>query len=157
MCIRDSDEIIQNEGLKVYQNTAEQIADDLNTTTPSYNSVQETLANYAQQTFLDIDNLVNQTLLTTNMGNNATMRVYQRIIEQSVAEVTTGLKSPDKAVSDAVMKWIDKGIPSGFVDKGGHAWSIERYADTVMQSTTYRVYNEMRTLSLIHISEPTRP
>ncbi|MCM6766454.1 phage minor capsid protein, partial [Weissella paramesenteroides] len=75
------DEIIQNEGLKVYQNTAEQIADDLNTKTPSYNSVQETLANYAQQTFLDIDNLVNQTLLTTNMGNNATMRVYQRIIE----------------------------------------------------------------------------
>src|SRR5699024_2234613 len=27
------DEIIQNEGLKVYKNTAEQIADDLNTTT----------------------------------------------------------------------------------------------------------------------------
>ncbi|APS42183.1 Phage minor capsid protein [Weissella jogaejeotgali] len=139
------DEIIQNEGLKVYQNTAEQIADDLNTKTPSYNSVQETLANYAQQTFLDIDNLVNQTLLTTNMSDNATMRVYQKIIEQSVAEVTTGLKSPDKAVSDTVMKWIDKGIPSGFVDKGGHTWSIERYADTVMQSTTYRVYNEMRT------------
>lgn len=139
------DEIIQNEGLKVYKNTAEQIADDLNTTTPSYNSVQETLANYAQQTFLDIDNLVNQTLLTTNLGNNATMRVYQRIIEQSVAEVTTGLKSPDNAVSDAVMKWIDKGIPSGFIDKGGHTWSIERYADTVMTSTTYRVYNEMRT------------
>ncbi|MHB9648378.1 phage minor capsid protein [Weissella paramesenteroides] len=139
------DEIIQNEGLKVYQNTAEQIADDLNTTTPSYNSVQETLANYAQQTFLDIDNLVNQTLLTTNMSDNATMRVYQKIIEQSVAEVTTGLKSPDKAVSDTVMKWIDKGIPSGFIDKGGHTWSIERYADTVMQSTTYRVYNEMRT------------
>jgi hypothetical protein len=139
------DEIIQNEGLKVYQNTAEQIAEDLNVATPSYNSVQETLANYAQQTFLDIDNLVNQTLLTTNMSDNATMRVYQKIIEQSVAEVTTGFKSTDKAVSDTVMKWIDKGIPSGFVDKGGHTWSIERYADTVMQSTTYRVYNEMRT------------
>ncbi|SCC15285.1 Phage minor capsid protein 2, partial [Weissella bombi] len=38
------DEIIQNEGLSVYQNTAEQIANDLNTATPNYNSVQETLA-----------------------------------------------------------------------------------------------------------------
>lgn len=138
-------EIIQNEGLQVYKDTSQQIADDLNITTPSFNSVQETLANYAHQMFLDIDNLVNQTLLTTNLSDNSTMRVYKRIIEQSVAEVTTGLKSPDKAVSDTVMKWIDKGIPSGFVDKGGHEWSIERYANTVIQSTTYRVYNEMRT------------
>ena len=139
------DEIIQNEGLKVYKNSAEQIAEDLNRPKPNYNSVQETLKKYAHQTFLEIDNLVNQTLLTTNMPDNAVMKVYKRIIEQTVAEVTTGLKSPDKAVSDTVMKWIDKGIPSGFIDKGGHTWSIERYADTVMTSTTYRVYNEMRT------------
>ena len=139
------DEIIQNEGLKVYKNSAEQIAEDLNRPKPNYNSVQETLKKYAHQTFLEIDNLVNQTLLTTNMPDNAVMKVYKHIIEQTVAEVTTGLKSPDKAVSDTVMKWIDKGIPSGFVDKGGHTWSIERYADTVMTSTTYRVYNEMRT------------
>ena len=139
------DEIIQNEGLKVYKNSAEQIAEDLNLPKPNYNSVQETLKKYAHQTFLEIDNLVNQTLLTTNMPDNAVMKVYKRIIEQTVAEVTTGLKSPDKAVSDTVMKWIDKGIPSGFIDKGGHTWSIERYADTVMTSTTYRVYNEMRT------------
>ena len=141
------DEIIQNEGLKVYKNSAEQIAEDLNRPKPNYNSVQETLKKYAHQTFLEIDNLVNQTLLTTNIPDNAVMKVYKRIIEQTVAEVTTGLKSPDKAVSDTVMKWIDKGIPSGFIDKGGHTWSIERYADTVMQSTTYRVYNEMRTSS----------
>lgn len=139
------DEIIQNEGLKVYKNSAEQIAEDLNRPKPNYNSVQETLKKYAHQTFLEIDNLVNQTLLTTNMPDNAVMKVYKRIVEQTVAEVTTGLKSPDKAVSDTVMKWIDKGIPSSFIDKSGHVWSIERYADTVMQSTTYRVYNEMRT------------
>ena len=139
------DEIIQNEGLKVYKNSAEQIAEDLNRPEPNYNSVQETLKKYAHQTFLEIDNLVNQTLLTTNLAKNPVMQVYQKIVEQSVAEVTTGLKSPDKAVSDTVMKWIDKGIPSGFIDKGGQTWSIERYADTVLTSTTYRVYDEMRT------------
>lgn len=139
------DEIIQNEGLKVYQNTSEQLAAQLNKKTPQYNSVQDTLARYANQTFLDIDNLVNQTLITTNLGQNSAMRVYQEIIEQSVAEVTTGLKTADKAISDTVMKWIDKGIPSAFVDKGGNTWTIERYARTVMESTTYRVYNEMRT------------
>jgi hypothetical protein len=73
------------------------------------------------------------------------VRTYKAIVEQSVAEVVTGLKSADKAISDTVMKWIDKGIPSAFVDKGGHTWTIERYALTVVESTTYRVYNEMRT------------
>lgn len=139
------DEIIQNEGLKVYQDTAQQLAEDLKRPEPAYNGVQETLASYAKQTFLDIDNLVNQTLISTNIANNSAMRVYQNIVEQSVAEVVNGFKTSDKAISDTVMKWIDKGIPSAFIDKGGNTWTIERYVDTVMTSTTYRVYNEMRT------------
>ncbi|TYC48807.1 capsid protein [Weissella muntiaci] len=137
-------QIIENEGLKVYSNTAEQLANDLNADTFSYNGVQEALSSLANQTFLDIDNLVNQTLLTTNMSDNATMRLYKKMIEQSVAEVVTGTKTADRAISDVVMKWIDKGISSSFTDKGGHEWSIDRYARTVMESTTYRVYNDMR-------------
>lgn len=139
------DEIIGNEGLKVYENTSEQLAEQLKKKVPAYNGVQETLSAYVNQTFLDIDNYVNQTLLSTNLGQNSAMRVYQSIVEQTVAEVVTGLKTSDKALSDTVMKWLGKGIPSTFVDKGGNTWTLERYADAVMRSTTYRVYNEMRT------------
>ena len=141
------DNVIKHEGLKVYQDTSEQLAEQLRKRTPQYNGVQETLQKYVDQTFLQIDNLINQTLLTTNLGENSAMQVYKSMIEQSVAEVTTGLRTADEAISRTVNKWLDAGIPSAFIDKGGHTWSIERYANTVMTSSTYRVYNEMRTSS----------
>ena len=141
------DNVIKHEGLKVYQDTSEQLAEQLRKRTPQYNGVQEMLQKYVDQTFLDLDNLVNQTLLTTSLGENSAMQVYKSIIEQSVAEVTTGLRTADDAISRTVNKWLSAGIPSAFIDKGGHTWSIERYANTVMTSTTYRVYNEMRTSS----------
>lgn len=137
--------IIENEGLKVYKDTAEQLKEDLNRPSFKYNGVQDSLSSLAKQTFLDIDNLINQTLLTTSLGDNSAMRTYKGMLEHAVAEVVTGTKTADKAISDTVMKWLDKGIDSNFIDKGGHVWSIDRYARTVMQSTTYRVYNDMRT------------
>ena len=138
------DQIIKNEGLKVYQNTSEQLAEELGTT-PPHNDVKQVLESYAQQTFLDVNNFVNQTLLTTSLGDNSVMRIYQKIVEESVAKVVSGVTTKDQAINDTVMKWIDKGIPSAFVDKGGHLWNIDTYARTVVQSTTYRVYNDMRT------------
>ncbi len=137
--------VIQNEGLKVYEDTSEQLAEETGSAVPPTNGVQDTLQAYADQTFRDIGNFVNQTLLSTNLGENGAMRVYKSIIEQTTAEVATGLKSPDMALRDTVTKWVDKGIPSSFTDKGGHTWSIERYARTVINSTTSRVFRQMRT------------
>ena len=138
------DQIIKNEGLKVYKSTQEQLAEDLGKY-PPHNDVKTALESYAQQAFRDVDNLVNQTLLSTNFSKNPVMKAYQSIIETSVAEVISGVKNADQAVNDTVMKWLAKGFPSDFVDKAGRRWNIDSYARMVTQSTAFRVYNDMRT------------
>lgn len=138
------DDIIKNEGLKVYKNTQEQLAEELGKN-PPFNDVKSALDSYAQQAFRDVDNLVNQTLLSSNFDKNPVMKTYQSIIETSVGQVVSGVKTADQAVNDTVMKWISKGFPSNFVDKAGRQWSIDSYVRMVTQSTTFRVYNDMRT------------
>lgn len=137
-------QIIKNEGLKVYKNTQEQLAEELGKN-PPHNDVKMALESYAQQAFKDVNNLVNQTLLSRNSSQNTVMKTYQSIIETAVAEVVSGVKTADQAINDTVMKWLSKGFPSDFIDKAGRRWNIDSYARMVTQSTTYRVYNDMRT------------
>lgn len=141
------DDVLQHEGLAVYEDSAKRVSKDTGKPLPSYNGVKDTLSAYASQAFSDVDNLVNQTLLSRNVDTNPVMRVYQDILTKVVSDVVNGLRSPEQAVSRAVMDWVNKGIPSAFIDKAGRAWSIESYVNSVMTSTTYRVYNEMRTES----------
>ncbi len=137
-------QIIKNEGLKVYKNTQEQLAEELGKN-PPHNDVKMALESYAQQTFKDVNNLVNQSLLSSNFAKNPIMKTYQSIIEMAVAEVVSGVKTADQAINDTVMKWLSKGFPSDFIDKAGRRWNIDSYVRMVTQSTTYRVYNDMRT------------
>ncbi|WP_433322322.1 phage minor capsid protein [Weissella tructae] len=138
------DDVLQHEGLAVYEDSAKRVSKDTGKPIPSYNGVKDTLSAYASQAFLEVDNLVNQTLLSRNVDTNPVMRVYQDILTKAVSDVVNGLRSPEQAVSRAVMDWVNKGIPSGFIDKAGRKWNIESYVNSVMTSTTYRVYNEMR-------------
>lgn len=141
------DDVLKHEGLSVYEDSAKRVSKDTGKPLPSYNGVKDTLNAYASQAFLEVDNLVNQTLLSRNIATNPVMRVYQDILTKSVSDVVNGLRSPEQAVNRAVMDWVNKGIPSGFIDKAGRTWSIDSYVNSVMTSTTYRVYNEMRTQS----------
>ncbi|MBF2440350.1 phage minor capsid protein [Listeria seeligeri] len=100
---------------------------------------------YAAQTFLDLNNFANQTLITTNYGTGSVSIMYQQIINETTAKVITGIKTFDQALEETIVKFADKGINSAFVDKGGHTWSIERYVATVIRSTLNRSYNELRT------------
>lgn len=136
--------IIKSEGLKVYQNTFDQLAEDLGSDT-KHNDVSAALASYVQQVFLDYDNYINQTLLSTNFGNNGVLKIYQGIIQEAVAKVVSGVSVAEQAVNDTVMQWLDEGISSTFIDKGGNRWNIDSYARMVIDSTTARVYNDMRT------------
>ncbi|MDR1605591.1 MAG: phage minor capsid protein [Streptococcaceae bacterium] len=54
------------------------------------------------------------------------------------------MKSPQQALNETVMKWFDKGF-YGFTDKAGRKWRADVYARNIITSTSYRVYNEMRT------------
>ncbi len=108
-------------------------------------SIEPLMESYVNQTFREINNFVNQTLITTNYGEGAVTDMYRRIVEESTAKVATGSLTIEQAVKDTVLQWSDKGVPSMFVDKGGHTWSMERYVRTVLRSTNARIYNDLRT------------
>ena len=131
--------IVENEGLKLYTDTKQQLMEDLGRgSAGNSNHIQEILADYANQAIGDLHNLINTTLPKAVIG------AYQGIVEQSVARVVTGLSTADKAISDTVMKWQEKGF-QGFKDSAGRNWKIDNYARTVIKTTTYRTYREMRT------------
>lgn len=102
------------------------------------------LSAYVNQVFREIDNYVNQTLITTNFGEGTVSKMYRNIVEETTAKVLAGTSTINKAVAETVTKWSNKGIQTGFVDKGGHIWTLERYAETVVRSTVNRTYNELR-------------
>lgn len=131
--------IVENEGLKLYTDTKQQLLEDLGRgSAGNSNHIQGILADYASQAVGDIHNLINTTLPMSVIG------AYKGIVEQSVARVVTGLSTADKAISDTVMQWQEKGF-QGSKDRAGRNWKIDNYARTVIKTTTYRTYREMRT------------
>ena len=132
-------DVIANEGLKVYKDTKQQLAEDLGRRDGEYiaNGVTDSLEAYTSQAISDL-NLINTTL------PKSIQKTYKSIVEKSVAEVVISSKSADKAIRDTIMKWQKKNF-TGFVDKGGREWRADAYARAVIRTTTFRVYNEMRT------------
>jgi Phage minor capsid protein 2. len=87
---------------------------------------------------------VNQTLITTNYGEGTVARMYRKIVEETTGRVLAGTITINEAIAETVIRWAEKGIETGFVDRGGHIWSLERYAETVIRNTVNRTYNELR-------------
>lgn len=110
------------------------------------NNIDEVLRAYYNQAWGDLNNYVNQTLLSTNYGyGSALSKLYTDIINKTVAAFNTGLFTFEEALERTVQQWAQQGIKSTFIDKGGHTWSIERYVRTVLKSTMGNTYNELRT------------
>lgn len=130
--------VIQNEGYKIYKDTKQQLLEATGGGSFAGNSIIQTnLAAYVNQAMGDIDNLINTTLPMS------VRKVYQSIVQESVAKVVTGLNTSDKAISDTVMKWAKKGF-YGFTDSQGKHWKADTYARQVIKSTAWRVYREVR-------------
>ena len=130
--------VIQNEGYKIYKDTKQQLLEATGGGGFAGNSlIQTNLAAYVNQAMGDIDNLINTTLPMS------VRKVYQSIVQESVAKVVTGLTTSDKAISDTVMKWAKKGF-YGFTDSQGKRWKADTYARQVIKSTAWRVYREVR-------------
>lgn len=130
--------VIQNEGYKIYQDTKQQLLEATGGGSFAGNSIIQTnLAAYVNQAMGDIDNLINTTLPMS------VRKVYQSIVQESVAKVVTGLTTSDKAISHTVMKWAKKGF-YGFTDSQGKRWRADTYARQVIKSTAWRVYREVR-------------
>lgn len=108
-------------------------------------SIEPLMESYVNQTFREINNFVNQTLITTQFGEGSVTNMYRRIVEETTLKYSSGLLTLEQATEDAILQWANRGIPSTFIDKGGHTWSMERYVRTVLKSTNSRIYNELRT------------
>ena len=131
-------DVVENEGYKVYEDTHRQLAEDLESTVrPNRYKVQEALNSYANQAMYELDNLINSTLPIS------VRQVYQAIIQETVASIVSGTKSTDQAFRDTIMRWSAKGF-YGFTDKAGRSWRADTYARSVIKTTSYRVYRDMR-------------
>ncbi|HGP3680660.1 TPA: phage minor capsid protein [Enterococcus faecium] len=138
------EQLIKGNGVKVVNEIDRELERMVHKSVPVSDDVNKILDSLIRQTFKDLNNNVNQTLITTNFNENAVMRAYQAILKQSTLESMTGLKTHEKAVKDNVYKMVDMGIKSGFTDKAGREWSMEAYSRTVVQTTSHRTFNDLR-------------
>lgn len=127
--------------------TIEGLDDELKSIKPKLpppTQIDVVLESFVKQSFSEIDNFVNQTLISTNYGEGSVTNMYRKIVEESTGKVLAGTKTINQAVAETVVKWGNKGIATSFIDKGGNVWSLERYVDTVIRSTTNNTYNNLR-------------
>lgn len=137
-------QLIKGNGVKIVDEVDRELERMVHKSIPVSNEINRILDSLIRQTFQDLNNNVNQTLITTNFNENTVMRAYQAILKQSTIESMAGLKTHEKAIRDNVYKMVDMGIKSGFVDKAGREWSMEAYSRTVIQSTSHRTFNDLR-------------
>lgn len=130
-------DVIANEGFKIYQDSHQQLAQALKSDATPNPLVQDSLNSLAKQTMFEVNNLINTTM------PKALQKNYKQTLESAVAGVVSGTKSHEKALSEAVLKMYERGF-TAFRDRGGRTWTVERYAKTVIRTTTFRTYREMR-------------
>lgn len=142
--------IAESEIERMFESTGQKIVKDLDKELPydpkpMPTDLDNIMKAYHDQVWSDINNYVNQTLLSTNFGyGTATSQMYNEIINKTVAAFNSGLFTFDEALERTIQSWAQKGIKSTFVDKGGHTWSLERYVRTVLKSTLGNTYDKLR-------------
>lgn len=62
---------------------------------------------------------------------------YADVIGAVSAEMATGVMNTRQAVGDALQQFADRGI-TGFIDRGGHHWTLENYAEMAVLTAIER-------------------
>src|SRR5690625_3193596 len=73
---------------------------DVYTPLPIPTQIDAIMESYVTQTFRELNNYVNQTLITTNFGEGTVTRMYRRIVEETTGKVLSGLKTTNKAIAE---------------------------------------------------------
>lgn len=115
-------------------------------------SMRGILAYYGKQAAIQT-NLVNTVMLTDSLNafrrivarstasQSALRDVAQGVLNTATGEVVTGISSLQAAVRDAVRQMANEGIV-GYVDKAGHRWSPDAYAEMDIRTTAGNVARE---------------
>ena len=134
---------------KMFEDAGVRAVEDIDNMMPSNkkpipSGLDQIMRGYYNQTWLDIDNYVNQTLVTTHFGLGSVARAYVNILNSVTAHFNTGLYTFEQALEMAIIDLAQKGIESGMIDKGGHRWSLEGYVRTVLKSTLGNTFDKVR-------------
>lgn len=113
-------------------------------TKPMPNNLDTVMRGYFNQAWGDIDNYVNQTLITTAFGIGTATLAYQDVLNRTTAMFNSGLYTMEQSLERSIMELAQRGISSTMIDRGGHTWSLERYVRTVLKSTLGNSYDEVR-------------
>lgn len=98
----------------------------------------------AQQTWTDLQNNVNESLVSRNYGQSAVTKAYRQVLTDSTTATVTGLMTHKDAVESAMYRIVDKGLPTNLADKAGRNWSLEGYTRMVVNTTVNRTFSEVR-------------
>lgn len=142
--------VAEPEILRMFNETGKGIIQDVdnampNDAKPMPTNLDNVMRGYHNQVWSEIDNYVNQTLITTVYGAGSAQKAYVDVLNKTSAAFNTGLYTFEQSVERAIMDLAQRGIRSSFVDRGGNTWSLEGYIRTVLKSTLGNTYNELRT------------
>src|SRR5690625_5409776 len=83
---------------------------DVYSTLPLPTQIDAIMESYVRQTFRELDNFVNQTLITTNYGEGTVTRMYRKIVEETTGKVLSGLKTTKKTTDETSIEQSRKSI-----------------------------------------------
>lgn len=136
--------LITKEGYEVNTKENKKLANLMKTPVKEWTNLDLVLNQYFDSQWLEFDNHINQTLLTTNYQNNSIAKIYQQALNDTVARTVSGLSTPQKSFKRAIYEMVQNGIDVSLKDKGGKTWSLDSYVRTVIKSTTRTVFNDLR-------------
>lgn len=138
------EDLIKFHGLQIKQEIDSKLQHVTGSPIPSSEETELLIKGIVGQTWNDLQNNVNETLITRNYGNSAITQTYRRILTESTAATVSGLMTHEDAVNLAIQRAVDRGLPTKLIDKAGHNWSLEGYVRMVINTTVNRTYNEIR-------------
>ncbi|WP_288551721.1 phage minor capsid protein [uncultured Enterococcus sp.] len=137
-------DIVTKEGYKKNLQENKKLANLAKTPVKEWTNLDQILNQYFESQWLDFENHINQTLLSTNYQVNSIAKMYQQVLNDTVARIIGGLVTPQKAFRRAIYEMVQKGIDVSLKDKSGKSWTLEAYVRTVIKSTTGTVFNDLR-------------
>lgn len=139
------EDLIKFHGLQIKKEIDSELQHAVNSPIPSSEEAKLLIKGIVDQTWTDLQNNVNETLITRNYSNNSAItQTYRRILTESTAATISGLLTHEDAVNSAIYRAVDRGLPTRLIDKAGHTWSLDGYVRTVINTTVNRTYNAVR-------------
>lgn len=137
-------DLIKFHSMQIVDEVDNELQDATGESYPISQDTQNVISGIVSQTWTDLNNNINESLISRNYSQTATTRVYRQILTESTVATVSGVMTHEKAVESAIYRAVDRGLPTKLTDKAGHNWSIEGYARTVVNTTVNRTYNEVR-------------